>query len=85
MGKFAKVFDLDNGDQVLVSVHYDDQEDKHKLVMRTDIDGIELEIKLGYEKEDHALKILEGFSQKEAEDFRLDIEKKFFSKNNTGA
>lgn len=42
MGKFAKLFELEDGNQVLYTMHYNSETDKDEIKIRTDVDGVEI-------------------------------------------
>ena len=49
--KFAKLFDLEDGEQVLLTVEYDDDKDQYELIFKTDFNGATASMKLGYKEE----------------------------------
>jgi hypothetical protein len=79
--KFAKLFDLEDGEQVLVTVDYNDNEDRYELVFRTDFDGVVAQMSLGFKDEEKAVKALEKCELKRAVDFRAIITKHFVSES----
>lgn len=52
MSKFAKLFEINDRDQVLVTVGENNDEDKFELVQRTDIDGLVLQMAIGFKTEE---------------------------------
>jgi len=78
--KFAKLFDLEDGEQVLVTIDYNDDEDHYELVFRTDFDGVVAQMKLGYDDESKAVEEFEKCELKSrAVDFRVMMTKHFIS------
>jgi hypothetical protein len=75
MAKFAKIIELENENQVLLTVDYDDDEDNYKVRIRTDLDGCVAQISLGFETEEKATNILNIYSQEKAILFREEMEK----------
>ena len=73
--KFAKLIELENNQQVLLTIHYDDSEDTYELSIRTDIDGIEATITVGFDTEGKAEKMMDSFGEKEAVAFVSDMNK----------
>lgn len=74
MSKFAKLFDLENGSQVLVTrEHDDDGEAPHGVAFRTDLDGIEATMTMWFEDEARADEVLEKYTLDAAETFRKNI------------
>lgn len=70
MAKFAKLIELDNDEQVLLTVNYNDDDDNFKVFIRTDLEGCVAQIKLGFDSEEKANKVLETYSQEQAVKFR---------------
>jgi len=50
MDKFAKLFEV-NGQQVLITKNWDEEEQLHQLTQRTDLDGGVVEMSLGFKTE----------------------------------
>ena len=50
--KFAKIFDLENGEQILVVMQYDDEQNTHDLVVSTNIEGTKLDLTFSFESEE---------------------------------
>jgi hypothetical protein len=73
MGKFAKLIELDNNEQVLLTVDYNDENDNYDVVIRTDLDGITPSIKLGFETEEKALSVMENYTAETALKFRHEM------------
>ena len=77
--KFAKLFDLEDGEQVLLTVEYDDEDDQYQLVIKSDFDGATATMKLGYKEEHLALEEMEKFELDRAKKFRATMEKHFIT------
>lgn len=74
MAKFAKLFELENEEQVLVQLHYDEDDDVFKLSSTTNVDGTVGSISHGYEKEENAKKGFEKYDLYAAIEFRKTVE-----------
>ena len=70
MAKFAKLIELDNDEQVLLTVNYNDDDDNYEVAIRTDLEGCVVQIKLGFDSEEKANKVIETYSQEQAVKFR---------------
>ena len=70
MSKFAKLIELEDGEQVLLTVNYNDEDDNYEVKVRTDLNGATASIKLGFNEEDKALKLLEKYTKKDATKYR---------------
>ena len=70
MAKFAKLIELDNDEQVLLTVNYNDEDDNFEVFIRTDFEGCAAQIKLGFDSEEKANKVIETYSQEQAVKFR---------------
>ena len=75
MAKFAKIIELKNENQVLLTIDYDDDEDNFKVKIRTDLDGCVAQISLGFETEEKATNLLNIYSEEKAILFREEMEK----------
>lgn len=73
MGKFAKLIELDNEEQVLLTVNYNDDDDKFEVFIRTDLEGCVAQIKLGFDSEEKANKVIQTYSQEQAVKFRSEM------------
>lgn len=73
MAKFAKLIELDNDEQVLLTVNYNNDDDNFEVFIRTDLEGCVAQIKLGFDSEEKANKVLETYSLEEAIKFRSEI------------
>jgi len=72
MAKFAKLIELDN-EQVLLTVNYNDDDDNYEVAIRTDLEGCVAQIKLGFDSEENANKVIETYSQEQAVKFRSEM------------
>lgn len=70
MSKFAKLIELEDGEQVLLTLNYNDEDDNYEVEVRTDLEGVTASIKLGFNKEDKALNVLGKYSKKDALKYR---------------
>lgn len=78
MGKFAKLFELENNEQVLAQVSFNEAEDKFEMELRTDFNnGACARIKLGFDTEPEALEGLEKVTLERAVSFREETAKMF--------
>lgn len=77
MAKFAKLIELKNDEQVLITLNYNDDKDCYELYIRTDLDSCVAQITVGIEDQDEAIKMLDGYSNEMANQFRVEMEKMF--------
>jgi len=77
--KFAKLFDLEDDEQVLLTVEYDDEKDQYELVFKTDFGGATASMKLGFKDEQMALNSMEKVELKRAQEFRDSMSKHFIT------
>ncbi|WP_435138868.1 hypothetical protein [Formosa sp. A9] len=70
MKKFAKLIDLENNEQVLLTIDYNDEDEMYEVETRTDFKGVAVSIKSGFYKEQDAIARLETFSVDDAKRFR---------------
>lgn len=68
--KFAKLFDLEDNEQVLVTVNYDHDSEEHKLCIRTDFESATAEMNLSFSEEIKALKAFDKYTIEDAEKSR---------------
>lgn len=74
MSKFAKLFDLENGSQVLVTREHDeDREAPHGVAFRTYLDEIKATMTMWFEDEARADEVLEKYTLNAAETFRKNV------------
>ena len=78
--KFAKLFDLEDNEQVLVTVNYDDDSESHKLCIRTEFEKATAEMSLSYSEEKMALDALEKYTIDDAEKSRRKLSEFFIPK-----
>lgn len=70
MKKFAKLIDLENDEQVLITINYNQESDEYEVIRRTDFIGFTVEIKSIHPSEKDAINALENYSIKQAVVFR---------------
>jgi hypothetical protein len=70
MRKFARIFDLQEGAQVLIHVEYDSNEDNFKIILQTDLEVCLAEKKISQLDEFGAYKFLEEYTKADAITFR---------------
>lgn len=75
--KFAKLIELENNEQVLLTTDYNDDTEKHEVKITTDLETCRASIKLSFDKEESVIEILEKYSLKEAGLFRSEMEKQW--------
>jgi hypothetical protein len=74
MSKFAKLIELENDEQVLLTVNYNDSDDTHEVFIRTDLEGCTTQIKLAFDDEEDAIKMLNSYSNEDAIKHRAGME-----------
>lgn len=76
MGKFAKLIELENEEQVLVTLEASDGDDvKCELSISTDTEACRATIKMGFDSLEKGRDALERYNKTDAELFRKDIMK----------
>jgi len=70
MSKFAKLIELENDEQVLLTLNYNDEDDIFEVEIRTDLKDVTASIKLGFDEEEKALNMLEIYTEHSAIKFR---------------
>jgi len=75
MSKFAKLIELENSEQVLLTLNYKDEDDNFEVEVRTDLEGVTVSIKLGFDEEEKALNMLEKYTEKSAIKYRNEMVK----------
>lgn len=70
MSRFAKLIELENDEQVLLTLNYNDEDDNYEVEIRTDLEGVTASIKLGYDEEFKALETLKKYEKEDAEKYR---------------
>jgi len=68
--KFAKLFDLENDNQVLLTIEYKEEENIYEMVCRANVEGCITQIVRGYKTEEIAVKNMEKFTIEQAIIFR---------------
>ena len=72
--KFAKLFELENDEQVLVSRFYDAESEEYKIRATTDFNGSTAEMATGYFSEEEQEMTFEIFDMELAVAFRKSME-----------
>jgi hypothetical protein len=84
--KFAKLFDLENDQQVLLIRSYcyndEDNSESFDLTIRTDVGDAVAKITYGYNTEEEADKVINEYNENDARMFRVDMEKMFSDEEN---
>ncbi len=75
MSKFAKLIELENNEQVLLTLNYNDEDDNFEVEVRTDLKGVAASIKLGFDEEEKALNMLEKYTEESAIKYRNEMVK----------
>ena len=71
--KFAKLFDLPDGSQILVTLDIDGYSDDHKVCQRTDMDGLTCNVDIGFATEEKAQACFDEYGQEQAEALKQTI------------
>lgn len=79
MAIFAKLFDLDSTHQVLVRLEDDSEDPRTYLILSTDVEGVQIEAKIGYDKTEKAQKAFDNYQSADAFQFFKQIQKDFFN------
>lgn len=74
MSKFARIIELENDEQVLLTLNYNDEDDNYEVEVRTDLTGVTASIKLGFDKEEKAINMLNTYTNDHAISFRHKME-----------
>jgi len=69
--KFAKLIELKNNNQVLLTIRYNDDEDLYYLDIRTDIDDLTVLVNYPYGSNQDALDVLEAYTEEDANNFLI--------------
>ena len=77
MAKFAKLFELENDEQVLVTLKFDNQQKTLNLIQRADIYGCVAEIKIVFDTEEKAQAALDSYSVDNANSFYKEVSSYF--------
>ena len=75
MSKFAKLIELKNNEQVLLTLNHDDENDSFKVEVRTDLEGLTASINLEFDDEEKALNMLEKYTKESAIKYRNEMVK----------
>jgi len=68
--KFAKLFDLENDEQVLLTSNYNSEDDEYEIEVRTDFKGLSAKITMSFTSEKKAKKAMESYNNDNAIAFR---------------
>jgi hypothetical protein len=71
--KFAKLFEVEDDNQVLVTMEYDSNKDSHELKFRTDIEGLDVAISIGCDSEENCREVYNDVTIKAATAIRDDM------------
>ena len=74
MGKFAKIIEIDNDEQVLLISEYNNEDDTFDVCITTDVDGTRAQIKLSFEDQDKPSEVIKSYSKEQAITFRKEME-----------
>ena len=77
MTKFAKIVELEQDEQVLLTINYNHKDDDWDVVIRTDFEGIATQLTLDFDTKEEAVEVLENYSKKEALELRESMERVF--------
>lgn len=70
MPKFARIIELENEEQVVITVEYDSVEDCFKTVIMTDTEDCTAKMKHGFSTREGAMNLLNSYSIEQARDLR---------------
>ena len=73
MAKFAKLIEIDNNEQVLLTVNYNDETEEYETCIRTDFEGVVAQIKLIFKEEQMAIIAMEDYTRDQAIKFRNEM------------
>jgi hypothetical protein len=77
MGQFAKLFDLDGGEQVLVTKSYDEDEKTYNVALETEVGDIQCRMSARFNDEEKAYDCFKNINAEYATSFRADMEAQF--------
>lgn len=77
MAKFAKLFKLDNNEQILLTYNYNIEKDKFEVSIITPINDCITGMTLGFISQENAFDFIENYSHEQAVKFRSRMEKLF--------
>ena len=75
--KFANLFDLENDEQVLLNMSYDNDTEKDIVEVITDIVLARASVKYSFKETDSAIKFFDTFDIESAKKFRIVMEADF--------
>lgn len=73
MAKFAKLIEIEDNEQVLMTINYNEHEEKYEVKIRTDIESCTIQSTFGYEKLEDAKDVLDTYTEQQAVMFRTEI------------
>lgn len=73
MKKFARLFELSNGNQVLLTLGVNNKTEDHEITIRTDLKGYEVSVIMIFEEYKMADKFMKSYSLKKAIAFRKGV------------
>lgn len=73
MGKFARIIELENDEQVLLTVDYEHGSDEYELVIRTDFGYCFTQMAMGFKEKEQAEKMLLDYTPEKAAKYRSDM------------
>jgi hypothetical protein len=73
MAKFAKLIELDNQEQVLIYLFYNDDDEVYEMHIRTDFEDLVAQSKMTFKNQEAAIKALEGYSHEKALKYRTEL------------
>ncbi|WP_299163305.1 hypothetical protein [uncultured Tenacibaculum sp.] len=73
MAEFARLFELPNNNQVLLTLEYDNEDNSFEIKVRSEINGATASLSFGFDTEEKALKMLEEFNLLNAKNARNEM------------
>ena len=70
MPKFAKLIELKEEEQVLLTIDFSDEDDVYEVSIRTDVNGMSASAKLGFKEEQKAKDMMKSYAPEDAKKFR---------------
>ena len=77
MSKFARIIELEEGDQVLLIKTFDTSEDCYEIKIIVEFESVTASVNLGFDTEEKAANTLATFTVEDAEKLRKAIGKDF--------
>ena len=68
--KFARIHELPDDEQVLLTVSYDSDSDQYQMTQKTHLNGCEVSISASFTEEEDAVDAMNGYTYERAVDFR---------------